>query len=434
MKLRQLKNLVLLVSLGAVFGNANAQVNNPIENIPDTAGFKPGGKISGYVFGDYAYFNHSDAQAAIRGNGYTYTPYNNGISTTGAATPYPYPQNSSTFEFRRIYLGYDYNFAPKFSTQLMLAHEDTKDNLDLGGNRTFYIKYASVRWKGVYPGADLIVGQQQTPGFVYSSEMLWGYRCIEKTITDLHNLISSTDLGVAINGRIDKAQNFGYDVMIGNNRGAALPNLAANPFKRFYGDIWGRFLDKKLTVQLYSDYVKTADPMGTNRNYFNLTYKFFAAYSVERFTVGVEYFRQNYNNNFQYKGAALIPSDTASVAPSGLSIFGRVKLIKNALSAYAMYDMYTQDNNYNDAKQNPAITGFKYSVYSGNYNETLLVAGLDWTPTKNRNIHLMPNVWYYDFANKASGVSGTLKNDYYLVPRLTFYYTFNRGPMMDTYR
>ena len=67
--------------------------------------FKPSGKISGYAFGDYAFKLHADS--ALRGK-----QQYSGL-----------PKNYSSFNLRRVYLGYDYQFSPNISSQLLLAHE-----------------------------------------------------------------------------------------------------------------------------------------------------------------------------------------------------------------------------------------------------------------------------------------------------------------------
>lgn len=415
----------MLASLILMCGNViEAQVNNPIANIPDTTGFKPSGKLWGYTFGDYYYINHADASAALRGN--SKVPYVN----TAAA------QNFSAFDFRRVYLGYDYNIAPNISTQLVLAHEEQATggtNTDASGNRDFYIKYASVRWKGIYKDADLVIGQQQTLGFVYNSEMVWGYRAIEKTITDLHGAINSTDLGVSLQGKFNDKGTFGYDAMVGNNNGA---KLASSPFKLFSGDLWTSLMDHKVIVDVYGNWARNnyedAFKATQFNNYYTATFKAFAAYTTPRVTVGVEYFMQNNNDGLMLpKGAT---QDTTNVSASGISVFARAQIIPGKLNIYAMYDMYMNDNNYSklDTAQEHVISKtIAYSKYAGNYNESMLVAGLDWMP--NKSLHIMPNVWYYAYTNNEnSAIPGFVKNDNYMVYRLSFYYVFNKAPMMPS--
>src|SRR5580700_5312714 len=81
-----------------------------------TAEFKPHGNLWGYTFGDFAYKSDADnltgtptAPVGARGGSNQYTGM---------------PANANTFQFRRIYLGYDYDFSPKFSSEFLLAAED----------------------------------------------------------------------------------------------------------------------------------------------------------------------------------------------------------------------------------------------------------------------------------------------------------------------
>jgi len=56
--------------------------------------FKPSGKLWGYTFGDYAYKLHADS------------------AQRGSLQYSKLPKNHNSFNFRRIYLGYDYQFTP----------------------------------------------------------------------------------------------------------------------------------------------------------------------------------------------------------------------------------------------------------------------------------------------------------------------------------
>ena len=65
------------------------------------------GRLWGYVFGDYYYKSHADSLNRGGSNQYS------GI-----------PQSRNAFQFRRLYLGYDYNISKKVSSELLLAAED----------------------------------------------------------------------------------------------------------------------------------------------------------------------------------------------------------------------------------------------------------------------------------------------------------------------
>ena len=71
------------------------------------AGTENTGRLWGYAFGDFDYKTHADSL------------------TRGGSNQYSGIRASTTmFQFRRIYLGYDYNISKKFSAELLLAAED----------------------------------------------------------------------------------------------------------------------------------------------------------------------------------------------------------------------------------------------------------------------------------------------------------------------
>jgi hypothetical protein len=201
------------------------------------------GRLWGYAFGDLYQKAHSDTLNRGGSNQYT------GI-----------PQGRTEFQTRRIYLGYDFNLSKTFSTELLLAAED---NITTGGGTTsgdllsdnklaFYVKLINLRWKNIWKGTDLVIGQVGTPGFTTFTEKYWAYRSVERTIIDIRRT-PSYDLGVSLQGHIGNTGRFGYNAMVGNGSGARPEN---DNFKWFYGELWGLFLDKKLALSLYADYEK----------------------------------------------------------------------------------------------------------------------------------------------------------------------------------
>ena len=137
----------------------------------------------------------------------------------GAGTQYSgIPKKINAFQIRRLYLGYNYNITKKFAAEVLLEVAPGEGLTDT--KLAFYIKLANLRIKNVWKGTDLVLGQVSTPGFAMSSEPIWGYRSIEKTIIDIRGT-PSYDLGAALQGKFDqKTANFGYDLMVGNGTGA----------------------------------------------------------------------------------------------------------------------------------------------------------------------------------------------------------------------
>ncbi len=353
------------------------------------AEFKPSGKLWGLVFSDYYFKVHADSLG--RGTG----EYSN------------IKENANTFEFRRIYLGYDYQISEKFSAELLLAHEK---NYDANSNRTVFIKSANVKWKNILPKNDLIIGQSATPTWSFISEKVWGYRSVEKTVTDFHKAGNSNDVGIALQGKIDSAGNFGYNLMVGNGTGS---KAETDISKKMYGDIYIKLFNKKLIVDLYADYERTQlSPYEKSKT----TFKFFVGYQTEKFTTGIELFHQLHANYALYfNDSTYLSASISDIGISGISIFAKGTLLKDKLGFFIRGDVFDPDVNFN-----------KEYVYQGGYSayntEMFSVVGLDYTPVKN--VHIMPNVWYSGYASRKKNAKGFEKADYDLVPRLTVHYIF----------
>ena len=387
--------VILVASLCLVSANVMSQDNTKAKS-ESKEDFKPSGKISGYAFGDYAFKLHADS--ALRGK-----QQYSGL-----------PKNYSSFNLRRVYLGYDYQFSPNISTQLLLAHESGYEsspgstNSLADGNRSVYVKAMNIRFKNVIPRATIVFGQQSTPTFANLSEHIWGYRSIEKTIADMRGVSSSTDLGVGVFGKIGKSENVGYDIMVGNGNGAKLEN---NKFKRIYTSLYFYLLDNKIVIQGNYEHDRSATtPVHQDINNF----KAFAAYHTSTTTFAVEAFTQLKTNDAAY----MENTNTlyADVTPSGISFYVTQELTPNKLNFFVRYDMYNPDHKY-DSKLN----------YASGYNttkESFATLGVDIVPYKN--IHIMPNLWYNHYASKLPGASGNLKGDYDLEARVTLYFLFNK--------
>ncbi|HET7116195.1 MAG TPA: hypothetical protein VFI29_06875 [Hanamia sp.] len=361
--------------------------------------FKPSGKLWGYAFGDYAYKLHADS--ALRGK-----QQYSGL-----------PKNYNSFNFRRVYLGYDYQFTQNVSSQLILAHESSFEANPSGtdaltdNNNSVYIKAMNISFKNIIPRATIIVGQQATPTYATLSEHVWGYRSIEKTIADMRGVSSSTDLGVGVYGKIGKNENVGYDVMLGNSNGAKLEN---NKYKKIYTSLYVYFFDKKLVLQGNYEHDRTSsEPLQKDINNF----KAFVAYKTGTTTIGVEAFTQLKTNNIYYfKGASTVDSVYSNVMPSGISFYVTRQLKKDKVNLFARLDFYNPDTKYNSNNK-----------YSSGYNttkESFATLGLDFIPYKN--VHIMPNLWYNQYRSKSPDASGDLKNDYDLEARITLYFLFNK--------
>jgi hypothetical protein len=400
----------------------------PVAPKADPAAFVPTRRLWGYAFGDLYFNQHADA------------------TNRGAETMYNgVPTNRNAFQFRRLYLGYDYDINEKFTAEVLLSSEP---NANTGVNGTtsiqngdnlvdnkmgFFIKNFNLRVRNLWTGTDLVVGEMSTPGFALNepgtnaptslSEATWGNRFIEKTITDFHKN-NSYDVGAALQGTFDPAtKNFGYVFMVGNNSTASLLS-AGNPntgfYKIFYGDIWGKFLDKHLYVDIYSDYAPTSVSTATIPDQQNHSMqKIFVAYTTPKLTVGVEAYTQSFKDGVTNTGTKANEDPRAQ----GLSLWVKGAIIKDKMSFFARYDNYNPDTKFDAA--NSYTVNTNYGSYNPTVKENFYTAGLDFTPAPK--IHFSPNVWFIQYKDQRSTTTaGYVGDDHTLVFRGTFYYTFGK--------
>ena len=404
------------------------------------AGTPMTGHIWGYAFGDYYYKSHADALNRGGSNQYS------GI-----------PQDRNAFQLRRVYLGYDYNFSKKFSAELLLAAEDnfpagnppssataSGDQL-LNNKLAFYVKLANLRWKNIWKGTDLVLGQQGTPAFSTLTEKIWNYRSIERTIADVRRT-PSYDLGAGLQGTFDpKTKNYGYNLLVANGSSA---KPEGDNYKWLYGDVWAKFLAQRLIVDVYADYERLGWSNGWHHSRQML--KGFVAWNTGPVTIGVEGFVNNLKQDIFATRISDGGVDTLSNVASGISAYVHGDIVKNKLRFFARYDHFSPTNkvdnakynkyvlntaNYNDNSYSSVASGGNPAVATGDqtYTQDFITAGLDYSPIKN--VHIMPNIWYTHYATQLSGdlnntVNGALaskaKGDFDLAWRLTFYYVFGK--------
>lgn len=378
------------------------------QDVADTTFIKPGGKLWGLAYGDYAYKMRSDSLNRGGLNQYT------GIK-----------QNESLFQLRRIYLGYDYRINKTFSGEFLLATEDnmettvtgtpvTSGNLLSDGKLGMFIKLANVKWHNIIPGADLSIGEVYTPAAVLLSEVVWDYRCIERTVSEVRRT-PAWDMGASLNGKLynSKQAEVGYNLMVGNGTGSRPEN---NGFKMFYGDVYTKLWDKKIILDLYADYTKINWTPSWHHD--RSMVKGLVAYTTPKLTVGVEAFMMSVmNDNIATETPTL--ADTITTKATAVSVFARGRIYKDQLGFFVRYDNYDPSGN----NQNSRYT--KYSpltrTYDPNTAEQFFTAGIDYSPISK--IHIMPNVWYNAY-NNAGPLN--LYNSYDLVFRLSIYYVYGK--------
>lgn len=323
--------------------------------------FKPSGKVLMDVFGDYYYKLGSDVDSVLSGGGeYQKTP-----------------KEYNAFAFRRVYLGYEYNFTEKFYAKIMIEGADA---LKLGDSkRAATIKFAYFEWKEIFPGSKLIVGSQSTTIWE-APEKVWGYRAVEKTIADFRKIGTPSDVGIALQGKIDSKGTFGYHVMVANGT-AVVPEK--DKYKKFYGTLNANFIDNQLIIELHGNYEKTSDSGNISVT------KGFVGFDHKYFSIGLEEVIQ------------LEEEGNETITSVGTSIFARGNIIEKKLSAFVRLDIF---NDNIDEKESGDV-------------ELFTVLGIDFKPVKQINI--IPNIWINNYNPKASGAEGR-KPD--VLARITFRY------------
>ncbi|MDZ7291865.1 MAG: hypothetical protein ONB44_16355 [candidate division KSB1 bacterium] len=300
------------------------------------------GKISGYMFGDYFYeFSHPD-------------------SATDAL-------NRNGFQFRRIYFTYDRELSERFAVRFRL--EMNSPDFGKSDPMTPYIKHAYLSWKKLIPASQLYFGVSPTPTWNVSEEV-WGYRSVEKTIMDLRKVASSSDFGLALQGKIGKAGVLNYHLMIANGAGT---KGETDKNKRVYLNVPIK-IQKAYYLVPYFDYEGGND--GKDKNLLAV----FAGIQKPNFHGGVEVFQKTSNKAL---------ANNADKTETGFSIFGAVKAAEK-VKLFGRFDVYDPNTDVD------------------NDGNTFLVAGLDFAPEKN--INLMPNlkIESYQAEGKDSNIVGAL--------------------------
>lgn len=337
------------------------------------------GKISGLMFGDYFYNAARDTSISSLSN----------VVNGGK-------KDLNGFQFRRIYLTYDYEVSQEFATRFRLEADQNANTSD--GKIGVFVKDAYLKWKNIFNGSDLILGIQPTPAFEVA-EGIWGNRFLEKTIMDLRGVVSSRDFAVSLRGNVVSSGIFKYWVMIGNGSGN---RPETDKYKRFYGHL--QFMPvKQFTATLYADLrarPDISDPTSTTSppemlSNNDITYALFLGYSEKNiFSIGVEGFLNQRQNGL------VVDNDLKSRSAYGFSIFGSYHF-SNQLSIVGRFDNFdpNADSNFEGDSRN------------------LVIFSLNYKPVEK--VTISPNVIIeaYESINGRS-------IDPSVTPRITFFYSF----------
>jgi len=344
------------------------------------------GKFSGYMFGDYYYNVAKDPNYLTLANAGA-----NSMSANPGGTSY------QAFQVRRVYFGYQDDISEKFTSLFRLEMDPTATNTATG-KLGVMVKDASLTWKEIFGGSNLVFGVTATPTFD-ASEGAWGYRSLEKTIMDLRGIVPSRDYGVALKGKLTGDGTLNYWVMLANGSGNS---PETDKYKRYYGQVSfkpsGSFyamvnFDFQDRAQILDPYNPTA---GTKVSDGTMTMSGFVTYNqAGAFKVGLEAFTQSTSNGYN-NGTAL-----SSKSALGLSIWAAADLQPD-LAVVLRYDNFDPNT---DSK-------------SKGDSRNLIIAGLDWKADKN--VHVEPNLYYESYEAPTVGAAPKAA----VVARVTMYWVF----------
>lgn len=313
------------------------------------------------------------AEAPTRFSGLVFADYFYNLNGGGVV------KDSSGFRFRRIYLTADHDLSERITSRLTL--EANEEALTSNGRSGTYVKNAYLQFKGVVPNGDLFAGMSSAPLW-QNSEVVWGYRSVEKTSLDYRGFGAASDIGVAMKGTFGAAGPVGYHVMFANGNGQKPENDRS---KKAYAAFPIKF--RKGLIEPFADYEGGRDDLD------KYTLKLLLGWMEEKWAVGFEGFRRN-NLNAGPGGD--------DVTPTGVSVFGRAK-VNDRWGGFARFDWY--DPNAED----DAI----------GYRRLYVLAGLDFTPIPD--VHLMPNLSVESYDGKSSAMPHLDKD---VVARITLSYNY----------
>lgn len=144
------------------------------------------------------------AQAEARVGAMSFADYFVKLSGDSLGLPAQYARygtGENLFQFRRVQLWADGMLGASFSARVLLEANDA--SLDAGRRYSPFLKEVSLSWDLPASGLQLQAGLIPTLTWRLS-EAIWGYRSLEKTLTDFWGWGSATDLGLSLRVRLER--------------------------------------------------------------------------------------------------------------------------------------------------------------------------------------------------------------------------------------
>ena len=226
-----------------------------------------------------------------------------------------------TFDYRRLYLTADAPLGDGFSARAQLEAQgrtQTERGLPVP-----FVKDAWVRWDYAAAGHQVTLGVQPSPAFEVA-EGVWGYRSLDRTVSDRAGVQDSRDLGLRFDGPLAGGGALRYAVMVANGNGIR-PEEDGERGKHLYGQLRAAPGDV-FRASLGADYVREAPPGDVGRS--SARASAFVGAVTDGYRVGVEafYARDTFDDR-------ALPSQDAA----GVSVFGALNPTVRT-SVIARYD------------------------------------------------------------------------------------------------
>jgi len=252
--------------------------------------------------------------------------------------------NSSGYEVKRVYLGYQFDLGEGFSTKLLLDIGSPNDVSDHTlGRRFAYFKNAYLQ----YEKGKMMVQFGIIPTRQFKTQKgIWGHRYIMKTIMNEHKMGSSADLGATI---IYKANKFiSFDVGMMNGEGyAKIQN--DNSFKLALGTSIKP--TKGLLFRFYVDAIQKGE---TQINWVN-----FVSYNWnKKIIAGIEYNIQFNSKNVSNQDLTAISTYLSYNITEKWQLFGRYDIIE---SNFVSSNYETPWNLARDGSQ--IVSGLQFQIH-----------------------------------------------------------------------
>jgi len=289
----------------------------------------------------------------------------NGVEANSKGTSGIPAANGFGTDVKRFYVGIDHKFTDMFSVNVTTDFQTTSTNS--GNLDTVFIKKAYLAIN-VSPALNVTVGANDMPWIPYA-EGIYGYRFVEKTVTDRLGYGTSSDWGVHAAGKLNDI--FSYDVAMVNGNGYKDLSRAKSP--NFEGRLSAKVDQWNFAVGGYTG-KRAQDVPGVVTAHTASRFNALAAYVGDRLRLGAEYFSTN-----DWVSAAITDTTAAHANADkafGLSYFG----------SYRVDPQYTIFAKVENAKINkkenltPPVFANKDSYYN---------FGIDYTAFKNVDFALL---------------------------------------------